>query len=95
MRIAVLGGTFNPLHIGHCMLADSVLCDLNYDKVLFVPANIPPHKKMNDTVSAEDRFLMIDAFCKSASNDGNERFPPKIAKLSAAAFLTPAIRCIV
>jgi len=74
VRIAVLGGTFNPLHIGHCMLADSVLCDLNYDKVLFVPANIPPHKKMNDTVSAEDRFLMIDAFCKSASNDGNERF---------------------
>lgn len=74
MRIALLGGTFNPLHIGHCMLADSVLCDLNYDKILFVPTNIPPHKMMNENVSAEDRFLMIDAFCKSAENYGTERF---------------------
>ena len=74
MKIAILGGTFNPLHIGHCMLADSVLCDLKYDKILFVPANIPPHKMMNENVSAEDRFLMIDAFCKSAENYGTERF---------------------
>jgi len=74
MRIALLGGTFNPLHIGHCMLADSVLCDLNYDKILFVPANIPPHKMMNETVSAEERFLMVEAFCKSAENYGTKRF---------------------
>ena len=74
MRIAILGGTFNPLHIGHCMLADSVLCDLKYDKILFVPTNIPPHKMMNENISAEDRFLMIDAFCKSAENYRTERF---------------------
>ena len=74
MRIAILGGTFNPLHIGHCMLADSVLCDLKYDKILFVPTNIPPHKMMNENVSAEDRFLMIDAFCKFEENYGTERF---------------------
>ena len=74
MRIAILGGTFNPLHIGHCMLADSVLCDLKYDKILFVPTNIPPHKMMNENISAEDRFLMIDTFCKSAENYGTERF---------------------
>ena len=74
MKIAILGGTFNPLHIGHCMLADSVLCDLKYDKILFVPTNIPPHKMMNENISAEDRFLMIAAFCKSAENYGTERF---------------------
>ena len=74
MKIAILGGTFNPLHIGHCMLADSVLCDLKYDKILFVPANIPPHKMMNETVSAEERFLMVEAFCKSAENYGTKRF---------------------
>ena len=74
MRIAILGGTFNPLHIGHCMLADSVLCDLKYDKILFVPTNIPPHKMMNENVSVAERFLMVKAFCKSASQDGTERF---------------------
>ena len=37
MKIAILGGSFNPIHIGHCMLTDSVITDLNYDKVLFIP----------------------------------------------------------
>ena len=50
MRIAVLGGTFNPLHIGHCMLAETVVKELHYDKVLFVPSFIPPHNQMNGTV---------------------------------------------
>ena len=35
MKIAVFGGSFNPFHIGHAMLADSVINELGYDKVLF------------------------------------------------------------
>ena len=63
MRIALLGGSFNPLHIGHAMLAETVVTEFGYDLVLFVPAFIPPHKEMNGAVSAEDRLNMIKTFC--------------------------------
>lgn len=70
----MLGGSFNPLHIGHAMLADSVVCDLGFDKVLFVPAFIPPHKIMNKSVSDVQRFEMVKAFCDGAKKDGNDHF---------------------
>ena len=63
MRIAVLGGTFNPLHIGHLALADEVCTSLGYDRLLFVPAFRPPHKEMADSVSAEDRLEMVRLAC--------------------------------
>lgn len=69
MKIAILGGSFNPIHIGHCMLAESVIKDLGYDKVLFVPTNLPPHKMLNNAPSAQERFNMVKAFC-----DTNSRF---------------------
>ncbi len=74
MKIAILGGTFNPLHIGHCMIADSVATDLGYDRVLFVPANIPPHKQMGSSVDARDRLNMVEAFCSSTLHGGTRRF---------------------
>lgn len=37
MKVAVLGGSFNPVHIGHLALADEICVSLGYDKVLFVP----------------------------------------------------------
>lgn len=65
MRIAVLGGSFNPVHIGHLALADSVCSELGYDKVLFVPALNPPHKEMafSGSVSAMDRLSMVRLAC--------------------------------
>ena len=74
MRLAVLGGTFSPLHIGHSMLAETVVKELHYDKVLFVPSFIPPHKQMNGTVLPCQRFEMVDAFCKSVSGGGDTVF---------------------
>ena len=59
MKLALLGGTFSPLHIGHAMLAETAAKELGYDKVLIVPAYIPPHKQMNAAVSAEDRLGMV------------------------------------
>lgn len=44
MKIAILGGTFNPPHYAHMFLANEVRTQLNYDKVVFVPSNIPAHK---------------------------------------------------
>ena len=46
MRTGILGGTFNPPHYGHLHAAKQVKQALNLDKVLFVPTNLPPHKKM-------------------------------------------------
>lgn len=59
MKIAILGGTFDPPHLGHLILADTVLKELNYDKVLFIPSKIPPHKNISGDVSNEDRLNML------------------------------------
>lgn len=69
MRIAVFGGSFNPLHNGHAMLADTILKELHYDKVLFVPTFIPPHKIVNESIAAEHRLGMIKAFCHSVPDN--------------------------
>lgn len=74
MKIAVLGGAFNPLHIGHCMLAESVVKDLGYKRVLFVPTNIPPHKKMASDVSGKVRLEMVQRFCDESSVHGAKAF---------------------
>ena len=58
MKIAMLGGSFNPIHIGHLILADSVCKNLGYDKILFVPTAIPPHKELSCDIAASDRFEM-------------------------------------
>lgn len=58
MKIAVLGGSFNPIHIGHLALADEVI-GLGYDRVLFVPAAQAPHKEMAFPLSAEERVKMV------------------------------------
>ncbi|MDR2576196.1 MAG: nicotinate (nicotinamide) nucleotide adenylyltransferase [Treponema sp.] len=63
MRLAILGGSFNPIHLGHLFLADAVLSELHYDRVVMVPAYISPFKPaavgMED--SAQQRLEMIAA----------------------------------
>ncbi len=67
MKIAILGGSFNPIHIGHLSLADEVCVSLGYDKVLFVPTFIPPHKEMGEAASAEARAKMVELACSKDS----------------------------
>lgn len=57
MTIGVLGGTFNPIHIGHLWLAQEVGSELKFSKVLFVPSRIPPHKK--SAISEIHRLAMV------------------------------------
>ena len=59
-RTAVLGGSFNPIHYGHLLLADDVAELLGLDRVLFVPAARPPHKSHADLASAADRYAMVE-----------------------------------
>ena len=58
-RVAVLGGSFNPIHYGHLLLADEILEQLGLDRVLFVPAAAPPHKPAAQLAPAADRFEMV------------------------------------
>jgi len=58
-RTAVFGGSFNPIHYGHLLLADEVLDALGLDRVLFVPAAQPPHKPNAQLAPARDRHAMV------------------------------------
>ena len=47
MRIAIYGGSFNPMHIGHEKIVDYVLNNLNTDKIIIIPVGIPSHRENN------------------------------------------------
>jgi nicotinate-nucleotide adenylyltransferase len=57
-RLGILGGTFNPIHLGHLVLAESFRESLALDRVLFVPAGTPPHKAAPGIAPAVDRYAM-------------------------------------
>ena len=59
MRIGVLGGTFDPVHIGHLILAQEAYTKLALDRVLFVPAAVPPHKDPGAVSPAHHRLRMV------------------------------------
>jgi nicotinate-nucleotide adenylyltransferase len=59
MKLGILGGTFDPPHIGHLILADFAASALQLDRVLFVPAGTPPHKSGTRT-STEHRLAMLE-----------------------------------
>src|SRR4029453_8642184 len=59
-RTAVFGGSFNPVHYGHLLLADEVLDALGLDRVLFVTAPAPPHKPSAQLAPAADRHAMVE-----------------------------------
>ena len=59
-RVGILGGTFDPIHLGHLILAQAALEELDLDRILFIPAALSPHKKeVPPSVSAADRLEMI------------------------------------
>jgi nicotinate-nucleotide adenylyltransferase len=58
-RIGIFGGTFDPIHHGHLITAQSVREIRNLDKIIFMPAYISPHKQEVITSSAEDRLNML------------------------------------
>lgn len=58
-RIGLMGGTFNPLHNGHLIVAEQVLSQLGLDKIVFLPDNLPPHVDKKEAISAKDRVTMV------------------------------------
>ncbi len=59
-RVGILGGTFDPIHYGHLVIAEEVREALSLDRVLFVPAAAPPHKLGLRITPAEDRAAMVE-----------------------------------
>lgn len=59
MRIAIFGGSFDPVHVGHLAVAEEVRGSLGYDRIVFVPANVPPHKEPSRKVPARDRIALL------------------------------------
>jgi nicotinate-nucleotide adenylyltransferase len=59
MKLGIFGGTFNPIHTGHLLLAETARETLALDRVLFVPANLPPHKRSADLLDGAVRFKLV------------------------------------
>ncbi|RHW40979.1 nicotinate-nucleotide adenylyltransferase [Neobacillus notoginsengisoli] len=75
-KIGILGGTFNPPHLGHLIIANEVCHALNLDEVWFLPNQEPPHKKKAGGASDEDRLAMLESAIK-----GNKLFKVEAIEL--------------
>ena len=64
MRLAILGGTFDPIHNAHLAIARAAAERCSLDRVLFVPAAHPPHKNSSLGAGYEDRFEMVKLACQ-------------------------------
>ncbi|MCI1920314.1 MAG: nicotinate-nucleotide adenylyltransferase [Liquorilactobacillus nagelii] len=63
-RIGILGGTFNPPHIGHLIIAEQVYEQLGLEKILFMPDANPPHVDHKEAIAAQHRQKMVKASIK-------------------------------
>lgn len=64
-KIGIIGGTFNPIHLAHLYIAYEAKCQLNLDKVIFMPAGSPPHKKNKGILEASLRYKMVEEAIKN------------------------------
>lgn len=87
MKIGIMGGTFNPIHNVHLLMAEEAARQFELDEVWFMPSKNPPHKKESDIVSAEHRSRMI---CHAI--DGNPKFVFSDLDFAARELRTRVIR---
>jgi nicotinate-nucleotide adenylyltransferase len=59
IKLGIMGGTFDPVHTGHLIVAEMARQQFSLDKVIFVPAGIPPHKISKELTLPKDRFEMV------------------------------------
>jgi nicotinate-nucleotide adenylyltransferase len=64
MTLGVLGGTFDPIHLGHVAAAEAAQRALDLQSIILVPSRIPPHRAEPVTASAADRFAMAELACE-------------------------------
>ncbi|BCB04901.1 nicotinate-nucleotide adenylyltransferase [Bacillus sp. KH172YL63] len=59
-KVGLLGGTFNPPHIGHLVIAEQALEKAGLDEIRFLPNHVPPHKQADERVSPQQRVNMLE-----------------------------------
>ena len=59
MRIGLYGGTFDPIHLGHLIVIENAINEMNLDRVIILPSSNPPHKKHKDKTKADIRVEMV------------------------------------
>ena len=64
MKIALFGGTFDPVHNGHLAVAKAAAEQFGLDRVLFIPSGRPPHKDREPQAAYEHRFRMVELSCQ-------------------------------
>ncbi|GBE57173.1 nicotinate-nucleotide adenylyltransferase [bacterium BMS3Abin01] len=57
-KLGIMGGTFNPIHIGHLVCAEEARSQYGLDEIIFMPTGLPPHKEIEGGTSPEARYLM-------------------------------------
>jgi nicotinate-nucleotide adenylyltransferase len=67
-RIGIMGGTFDPIHKGHLALAKAAMAEFVLNKVIFIPAGTPPHKKPGEVTDKEDRYKMVKLAVRGKKN---------------------------
>jgi nicotinate-nucleotide adenylyltransferase len=77
-RIALFGGTFDPIHSGHLAIARAAERRFHLDEIHFVPSGRPPHKHRSGMASYADRYAMVALACA-----GNPRFIASLAESGA------------
>ena len=68
MKIGIMGGTFNPIHNGHLIIAEQARQEYQLDLVLFIPAGVPPHKQQDSILQSSLRCEMIQCAIESNPN---------------------------
>ena len=68
MKTGVFGGTFNPVHKGHIMLAEYCMDSVGLDRIIMIPTAVPPHKISNNLASENDRLNMCKLACWGKEN---------------------------
>src|SRR3981081_3576081 len=73
MNIGLFGGTFDPIHRGHLALARAARERCKLSRILFVPANVPPHKQRQPLLAFPHRYAMI-----ALATEGEKDFAPSL-----------------
>jgi nicotinate-nucleotide adenylyltransferase len=91
LRVGILGGAFNPPHLGHLVCAQEALVQLELDKVVFIPVGQAPHRELEGDPGAEERLEMVEL----ATAD-DERFEVSRAELDreGPSYTTDTLRAL-
>lgn len=73
--VGIFGGTFDPIHSGHLVVAEAVVRRFRLDEIFFVPSSRPPHKKPQELAAFSHRYAMVALACA-----GNVRFVSSLAE---------------